>query len=102
MTEPNGNHLTEFACKQLIKNAQKFIKLPIPVKMIQLAESFTLTTPEGVQTATAGSWLAEDANGGFYPISDDVKMKTYRGYRQRKTKKAKVGDHNDDLAGGKP
>jgi hypothetical protein len=38
----------------------------------------TISTSEGIMKVTVGDWVAQDSNGKFYPIKNDVKEKSYK------------------------
>lgn len=43
----------------------------------------TISTSEGIMKVTVGDWVLQDTNGGFYPIKDNVKQKSYIEYDSR-------------------
>lgn len=55
----------------------KAIKKPIPVRCIQIDETFEVETLEGKMKGQPGDWLVVGVNGEMYPIAKEIFQKTY-------------------------
>jgi len=62
---------------RLLKNANRYIKKPIPVRAIQLAEDVDVHTMEGVFHASAGDYLIEGVKGEIYSCNREIFEQTY-------------------------
>ncbi len=56
---------------------QAAVKKPIPVRCIQIHETFEVETMEGIMTGKPGDWLMVGIHGEMYPIDRDIFEKTY-------------------------
>ena len=56
---------------------QKAIKKPIPVRCIQIDETFEVETMEGVMKGKQGDYLIIGIHGEMYPIDQEIFLKTY-------------------------
>jgi hypothetical protein len=56
---------------------QKAIKKPIPIKVCQINENFTVETMEGTLTAKAGDYLVAGVRGEMYAIDQEIFVETY-------------------------
>ena len=56
---------------------KKAMKKPIPVRCIQINETFEVETMEGVMQGKKGDWLIIGVHGEMYPIDDMIFKKTY-------------------------
>lgn len=56
---------------------KKAIKKPIPIKCIQINESFTVETMEGIMKGKKGDWLMVGVNGEMYPCDNEIFKKSY-------------------------
>lgn len=52
-------------------------KKPIIVHAVQMSESFSVETLEGVMVGNSGDWLIRGVNGELYPCQNDIFIKTY-------------------------
>ena len=53
------------------------IKKPIPIKCIQINESFKVETLEGTMLGKKGDWLMIGVNNEMYPCDQAIFEKTY-------------------------
>lgn len=56
---------------------KKAIKKPIPIKCIQINESFKVETLEGTMLGKKGDWLMIGVNNEMYPCDQAIFQKTY-------------------------
>lgn len=56
---------------------QKAIKKPIPIRVHQVDEDFSVETLEGTLTAKAGDYLVVGVRGEMYPIAKGIFEETY-------------------------
>ncbi|MCA0132378.1 PGDYG domain-containing protein [Winogradskyella alexanderae] len=56
---------------------QSAIKKPIPIRCIQINESFEVETLEGIMRGKRGDWLMIGVNGEMYPCDKGIFEKTY-------------------------
>ena len=56
---------------------KRAVKKPIPVRCIQIHESFEVETLEGVMKGQPGDWLMVGIHGEMYPIAKEIFEKTY-------------------------
>ena len=71
----------------------KYVKRPIVIDAIQLAEETVIHTLEGDMKGGVGDWLITGVNGELYPCKDDIFQKTYR--EQSEAESAVSGDTSD-------
>ena len=63
-------HIPEFEFKQAVKK-------PIPIRCIQMHESFKVETMEGILEGKAGDYLMVGIKGEMYPCDKDIFEETY-------------------------
>lgn len=56
---------------------QSAIKKPIPIRVHQMDEDFSVETMEGTLTAKAGDYLVIGVRGEMYAIDQDIFEETY-------------------------
>lgn len=56
---------------------QSAIKKPIPIRVHQMEEDFSVETMEGTLTAKAGDYLVIGVRGEMYAIDQDIFEETY-------------------------
>ncbi len=56
---------------------QSAVKKPIPVRVHQIDEDFSVETLEGTLTAKAGDYLVVGVRGEMYAIAKDIFEETY-------------------------
>lgn len=56
---------------------KKYVKKPIPIQAIQIAEPFTVDTLEGRHTGNAGDYLVVGIRGERYPVKRDIFEESY-------------------------
>jgi hypothetical protein len=56
---------------------QMAIKKPIPIRVHQMEEDFSVETLEGTLTAKAGDYLVVGVRGEMYAIAKDIFEETY-------------------------
>lgn len=71
----------------------KYVKRPIVIDAIQLAEETVIHTLEGDMKGGVGDWLITGVNGELYPCKDDIFQKTYR--EQSEAESTVNGDTSD-------
>ena len=72
---PDGTYKT---CGEMpLPKAQRAVKKPIPIKVRQINEPFSVETLEGTMKGKAGDWLMEGVNGEMYPCDAEVFSKTH-------------------------
>ena len=71
----------------------KYVKRPIVIDAVQLAEETVIHTLEGDIKGGVGDWLITGVNGELYPCKDDILQKTYR--KQSEVESAVNGDTSD-------
>ena len=58
-------------------NWQKAVKKPIPIRVFQMDEAFTVETMEGTLSAKAGDYLVVGVRGEMYAIDQEIFRETY-------------------------
>ncbi len=56
---------------------QMAVKKPIPIRVHQIDEDFSVVTPEGTLQAKSGDYLVVGVRGELYPISKAIFEETY-------------------------
>lgn len=64
-----------------------YTKKPIPIKAVQINETFTVETLEGTHTGNAGDYLIEGIEGELYPCKKEIFLKTYEEVVENDNKK---------------
>ena len=58
-------------------NFKQAVKKPIPIRCIQMQETFRVETLEGVVEGKAGDYLIVGVRGEMYPCAKDIFEETY-------------------------
>ena len=66
---------------KLPAGSKYYVKKPIPVRVVQMKEPFTVETKEGKLDGKAGDYLIEGVFGELYPCDRVIFESTYRGFR---------------------
>jgi len=70
--------------KELDKVA-RYVKKPIPVRAVMMAQEFEVETLEGVMKGKHGDYLVEGVEGEVYPCNRLIFEKTYKKYKKQNT-----------------
>jgi len=68
--------------KGLDKVTSRYIKKPIPVRAVMMAQEFEVETLEGVMKGKNGDYLVEGVEGEVYPCNRLIFEKTYKKYKK--------------------
>lgn len=82
----DGTYRSGVACIQWMDQGQwwlvKFVDGPEPgMPQVEVGE-ISITTPEGVMTASPGDWIIKGVSGEFYPCKPDIFTLTYEPYTE--------------------
>lgn len=61
----------------MINTAKYYTKKPIPIRAIQIDESFEVVTLEGIMTGKPGDYLMEGIKGELYPCDKTIFEESY-------------------------
>lgn len=73
--------------EELDKTASRYVKKPIPVRAVMMAQEFEVETLEGVMKGKNGDYLVEGVEGEVYPCDKSIFEKTYKKYKKEDEKK---------------
>ena len=60
--------------------AREYVKKRIPIKAIQIHESFRVETLEGTMQGASGDYLIQGIRGELYPCAEDIFEESYEKY----------------------
>jgi len=70
--------------KEMSKGSKYYTKKPIPIRAIQINESFTVDSLEGKVAGKAGDYLMEGVGKELYICDQEIFKKTYKPYKRLK------------------
>jgi len=71
--------------EELDKVTTRYVKKPIPVRAVMMAQEFEVETLEGVMKGKHGDYLVEGVEGEVYPCNRLIFEKTYKKYKKQNT-----------------
>lgn len=69
--------MSRLVIKEMLRGSKSYVKVPVPVKAIQINEVFIVSTPVGDFHAKAGDFLIENDKGDLLACDKDLFLKTY-------------------------